>query len=304
MHHLLEYAKAAFWDRWHMLVLGGIVAAALIGPARDVTFPLIFAAELAFLGLISTNPRFQRSVDSRIGAVTQEQKENEARDRFNKLYNGLDPESQRLFRSLRERCQIITECVPHEVDSSVDAVSEWRAQGVNKLLWVYLKLLHTRMNLGRFLRTTDEKEVLEQEAKTRERLKSLASETGETQEKMRHSLEDTLATLEARKTNRVKAAENFEFVGLELDRISAKLTALSELAINRHDPALITTGVDEFAKSIESTEQTIGDLRAFTGLTVEDEEAPPIMQQKPETTAYAGSSPTRKSEDRKRVRGN
>jgi hypothetical protein len=280
MLRLIEYAKAAFMDRWHLLVLGGATAAALIGPARDVSFPLIFAAELVFLGVIATNPRFQRSIDARAGAVDNERKQYEATQRFNKLYFGLDSEAQRLFKALRQRCEIINEVVPHEVDEHIDKMEDWQAQGVNKLLWVYLKLLHTRMNLARFLKSTDEAEFLEMEKRTRERLQSLEKENSETKEKMRHSLEDTLATIDTRKLNLAKARENFEYVGLELDRISTKVTALSELAVNRQDPALITTGVDEFAKSVETTEQTIGDLRAFTGLSAEDEEAPAIMERR------------------------
>ncbi len=280
MHRLLAYAKAAFLDHWHLLVLGGLTCAALIGPMRDVSLPLICAAELIFLGTISTNPRFQRSVDARAGAVDNEKRQQEASERFNKLYYGLDAESQRLFKTLRQRCEIINEVVPRETDDKIGTMEEYQAQGVNKLLWVYLKLLHTRMNLQRFLKSTNEAEFLDMEKSARERLQSLEGDNTDTKEKMRRTLEDTLKTIDTRKANLAKARENFEYVGLELDRISTKVTALSELAVNRQDPGMITSGVDEFAKSVESTEETIGDLRAFTGLTVEDEVAPKIMERR------------------------
>ena len=56
---------------------------------------------------------------------------------------------------------------------------------------------------------------------------------------------------------------NYVCIELELERIAATLTALSELAMNCHDPALITREVDAFAVSVESTEQTIGDLLEY-----------------------------------------
>jgi DNA repair ATPase RecN len=159
-------------------------------------------------------------------------------------------------------------------------VSESQALGVNKLLWVYLKLLHTRMNLNKFLKSIDERDLDNQLAQSRSRIETVEKENGPSKEKMLHSLQDTLQTIQARKDNFRKAKDNFEYVGLELERIATKLTALAELAVNRQDPATITTGVDEVAKSVETTEQTIGDLRVFTGLTAEDEVAPQIMDRK------------------------
>jgi hypothetical protein len=280
MEKFLGYAKAAFLDRWHLLVLGAVTAFALISPVHlDVSLPLITAAEIAFLASIASNPRFQRSIDARTGAVDDARKQQIAEQRFNKLYYGLDADSQRLFSSLRHRCEILNEVVPHETDAT-DMVSESQALGVNKLLWVYLKLLHTRMNLNKFLKSIDERDLDNQLAQSRSRIETVEKENGPSKEKMLHSLQDTLQTIQARKDNFRKARDNFEYVGLELERIATKLTALAELAVNRQDPATITTGVDEVAKSVETTEQTIGDLRVFTGLTAEDEVAPQIMDRK------------------------
>src|SRR5579862_2758232 len=115
MDRFFGYAKAAFLDRWHLMVLGAVTAFALISPVHaDVSLPLIAAAEIAFLATISSNPRFQRSVNARLGAIDEERKQKDAEQRFNKLYYGLDVDSQRLFASLRHRCEIINEVVPHE----------------------------------------------------------------------------------------------------------------------------------------------------------------------------------------------
>ena len=96
-------------------------------------------------------------------------------------------------------------------------------------------------------------------------------------EKKRKSLEDTLATVAARRDNIKKARENHDFVTLELERIAAKLNGIAELAVNRQDPGLLSHDVDDVARSVQATEEAIGELQSFTGLTVDDVAAPEIL---------------------------
>jgi len=105
---------------------------------------------------------------------------------------------------------------------------------------------------------------------------------------MRRSVEETLKTHLTRRANFVKAQDNYEFIGLEMDRISAKLTALSEMSINRQDPSMITNEVDQVAHSVESTEQAIGELSMFAGISAEDEYAPQIVSRNEQRKAPVG----------------
>ena len=59
---------------------------------------------------------------------------------------------------------------------------------------------------------------------------------GPQDERIKHSLEDSVAAQELRLENYKKASENAEFVRLELDRIEAKIQALVESSVNRQDP--------------------------------------------------------------------
>ena len=121
------------------------------------------------------------------------------------------------------------------------------------------------------------------EEATRAKLDALPTEgSDDITEKKRRSLQDTLATATARYDNYKKAKNNYEFIDLELDRIAAKLTALSELAINRQDPTSITSEVDSVASSVESTEETINELHDITGISVDDTAAPPILTRAPQ----------------------
>ena len=59
-----KYIKTAFLNRWNLLAFaGGMTAAAITGPGFLVVAPLVLAAEVAYLGLLGTHPRFQKYVD-------------------------------------------------------------------------------------------------------------------------------------------------------------------------------------------------------------------------------------------------
>lgn len=279
--HFGTYLKAVFWDRWNLLFLGGALAATLIVGRPDILLPLAGAAELVFLTAVASNPRFQRSVEARAGAAAAARSATALLQRFNQLYYALASEAQEQFNQMRQRCEALRPAAQPDAVSSdrqMDAFAQSQVGGVNRLLWVYLKLLHTLATLDRFLKTTDEDEIINLEQTTRLRLEALPKEsTDEITVKKRRSLEDTLATATARRENLKRAKENHEFVQLELERIGAKLTALSEMAVNRQDPSQITNEVDDVARSVEGTEQAINELQSFTGLTKEDEQAPPIL---------------------------
>lgn len=279
MDKFLQYAKVAFYNQWHLLALGSLTMLSLIGPATLATLAMVAAGEILFMSMICTNPRFQRSVDAKIGDTEEQKKIKESQDRFERLYFGLDPESRRTFDELRERCEIISKNMAQD-HPTMDKISDWQSQGINKLLWVYLKLVNTRVSLTKFLKTMDDKQFDRMERDAKKKLETLGTDPAK--EKMRRSIEDTLKTLAARRANLIKAQDNYDFIGLEMDRITAKLTALSELSINRQDPSAISNEVDQVAGSVESTEQAIGELNQFAGISVDDDRAPDIVSRKEE----------------------
>ena len=278
--HFGSYLTAVFFNRWNLLMLGGATIAAFIAPHTDVLLALVAAAELTFITAVASNSRFQRSIDSQSTATDTAKSTEDLTRRFNQLYYSLDGPAQEDFNRLRARCDVLRNVPDSHAKSSdgIDAIASSQVKGVNRLLWVYLKLLHTRATLDAFLKSTDENSIKSLEHMTRQRIEALPKgDLDDITEKKKRSLEDTLSTVNARKDNLKRAKDNNEYVELELVRIAAKLTALSELAMNRQDPALITSEVDDVARSVESTEQAIGDLQVFTGLTAEDAEAPPIL---------------------------
>jgi chemotaxis protein histidine kinase CheA len=278
--HFGDYLKAAFTNRWNLLLLFGATVAAIIAPRTDIGLPLVLAVELGLITMLAANPRYQRLINSQHNADADQRVSQTMSKRFLELYQGLDEVARRQFETLRAKCEVLR---TGQDATSVTQFSDEQLSGVDRLLWVYLKLLHTRLKLQRFFRSTDKNEIENLEQSTRLRLDALPKESPEDiTVKMRRSLEDTLATAVARRDNLKRAQQNSEFVELELERIAAKLTAVSEMAINRQDPAQITHEVDDVARSVESTEQAIGELQMLTGLTTEDTEAPPILRTGPQ----------------------
>ena len=278
------YIKAAFTHRWNLLAFIGAAAAGAMSPAPDVVLPLVFAAEMLFLGLVATNPRFHRAVDAEQGAARAAEGAEVMRARFDELYRGLDPLLRKRFEELRVRCGVLAELAGKDPGSlGMDQVAQSQLGGVNKLLWVYLKLLHTKMTLERFFASIDTDELDRVEREAQRRLEELPKEPGhELAEKKRKSIEDTLTTVLARRANIKRAHENHEFVTLELERIGAKLSGISELAVNRQDPGLLTHDVDDVARSVEATEEAISELQVYSGLTAADFAAPEILSAPPQ----------------------
>lgn len=272
-----KYIAAAFKNRWNLLILGGAVVAALISGHADIALPLIAAAEIGYLGFLGTHPRFQYMLEANNTALLAAESETEMKARFVRLYEGLDQLSRTKFDELRTRCLVfasISQSNQAQNDRAVyDGIVDAQRAGANKLLWVYIKLLHTKMALERFFWQIDANEIDRLERESRELLDRLQTTEvgGAMAEKKRRSIEDLLATVNARRANIAKARENYEFVSIELQRIEAKLSGIAELAVNRQNPDMLSHDVDEVARSVEATEEAIGELHSLTGLALSDD---------------------------------
>ncbi len=277
------YVKAAFLEKWQLLFFGaGVVAASISGHA-DVGLPALFALELLLLTGLSTSARYQRHVDAMQGAAKLHADQSVMQQRYNWLFYGLSYPNQQRFEELRGRCEVLRELTVRDASTrgGLDATALAQLEGVNKLLWVYLKVLHTRQNLAGFLQSTDARELDRKIEELEGRLGELPADGDELQQRKRKTLEDTRQTIAARRDNLQRAKEREEFMSLELERIGAKLAGIAEVAMNRQDPAALTHDVDDVTRSVEATEAAIGELQSFTGLTEADAVAPPILGRQP-----------------------
>lgn len=278
-----DFLKAAFWQRWNLLYLFAACGVlAIFSSHAEAVLAFAGAGEAAILGSLVGNDRFRRLINSQTAAVENQRSSEQLAQRFNALYMGLSKDARNRFEALKKRCEVLrgTGLSEDEIAerSGIEKIQASQLQGVNRLLWVYLKLLHTHGALLNFLNDTDESEIEALEKAARARLAEIPENTEvAVDQKKRKSLEDTLASALSRRENLSHARENLEYVQLELARIASKVAALAEMTVARHDPDAITTEVDDAARSVETTEQAIGELRMFNGLTAEDVQAPRIL---------------------------
>lgn len=278
-----RYVKEAFMYRWNLLLFGGAAAAALLSPSPDIVLPLVAAAELAYLGGLTTLPRFQAAIDARARAEERGLSTGSAppaQDRQKKLADvlgSLEAERRNRFLRVRARCvemQRIANAVRGDTRDESGAAAELRTPALDRLLWVFLKLLLSQQALGRFLRAADGAAI---KAQLDELMAKQRAAEEKKDERILRSVTDSVATATLRLENYEKAKSNAEFVGVELDRIENKIQALTEMAISHQDPNELSIQVDAVAEGMSQTEETIRELQAITGLGSDTSEAPSIL---------------------------
>lgn len=276
-----EYLKEAFLFRWNLLFFLGGAAAAALTPLAPVLLPLVGAGELAYLaGLISV-PRFRAAIDAKVYASRPGATPTESAvppPSLTTMLNSLPSESRTRFERLHARCvemRGIAAGVRGTAGNQPTSAEEIRTPGLDRLLWLFLRLLLSKAALDRFLKTMDGQEI---STRLEDLRKSLAAAQAGGDERVVRSLQDSIAMGELRLDNFGRAKKNAEFVTVELDRIEGKIQALAEMAVNRQDPDFLSSQVDSAAESMRQTEKAVSELQHLTGLGEQLEEPPAILE--------------------------
>jgi hypothetical protein len=276
-----EYLKEAFLFRWNLLFFLGGTAAAALTPLAPVLLPLVGAGELAYLaGLISV-PRFRAAIDAKVHARQKGGAPATPAGPVPSLatmLSGLPSESRSRFERLHARCvemRGIAAGVRGTAGNQSGTAEDIRTPGLDRLLWLFLRLLLSKAALDRFLKTLDGQEI---STRLEELRKSLATAQAGGDERVVRSLQDSIAMSELRLDNFGRAKKNAEFVSVELDRIEGKIQALAEMAVNRQDPDFLSHQVDSAAESMRQTEKAVSELQHLTGLGEQLEEPPAILE--------------------------
>ncbi|MBN1344532.1 MAG: hypothetical protein JXQ73_17715 [Phycisphaerae bacterium] len=279
-----KYLRVAFRNRWNLLVFLGSLAFALISGQADVAVPLVLAGEVAYLGLLGTHPKFQRYVDAQEAKAAREglQAAVNPEETVRRILGALPKASVERFEHLRSQCAELRQLALEMRDpnrlGAPPPLEEMQLQGLDRLLWIYLRLLFTHHSLAQFLERTDEKRIQQDIDNLTRRLEGLAKDGGNVQQqRLRKALEDNLETSQTRLANFQKARDNHELVQVELDSLENKIRTLSELAINRQEPEFISGRVDQVVASMVQTEETMGELQFVTGLEMRDEAVPEML---------------------------
>jgi ribosomal protein L29 len=278
------YLKEAFLFRWNLLFFLGGLAGAAIAPLPDVTLPLLFAGELAYLTALTSLPRFRAAIDAKFHAAQgTAPAATTTAPSLVVMLAGLPGDLRRRFEELHGRCVEMRHlAVGVRGASGRDAGSaeEIRTPGLDRLLWLFLRLLMSKNALDRFLQTMSSEEIktrLEQLKKDLASAQQAVTGGAAGDDRIVRSLQDSVAMAELRLDNYDRAKKNAQFVSIELDRMESKIQALAEMAVNRQDPDLISSQVDSAAESMRQTEKAVSELQHLTGLADELQDPPPIL---------------------------
>ncbi|MFC1896048.1 hypothetical protein ACFL0Q_05245, partial [Thermodesulfobacteriota bacterium] len=148
------YLRAAFSWRWNLLAMGAGVVFSFLSRKPDVMLPLLTAMEIAYLGLLSTNARFRKSVEAR---HVKTDMETQRRQQLRRILSVLPRHDVERFDSIRERCATLNELARQFRGAGPDQdprLSDMHTDSLDRLLWMFLKLLYSKNALDRFLECT------------------------------------------------------------------------------------------------------------------------------------------------------
>ena len=278
-----EYVKHAFLFPWNLLVFVGGAALAAMSPHPDAFIPIVGALEIAYLTGLTAIPRFRTAIDAKIAARRRGDTDTPratgaSQQSLEKILESLPAPGLRRFLLLRQRCfemRSITSGIRGQADTASDSAESIRTPALDRLLYLFLRLLVSQNGLDRFLRSTSEKDLDAKLSDVRARLETAKAANDE---RVTRSLQDSLADAELRLDNYRKATKDAEFVAIELDRIETKIQALIEMGVSRQDPDYLSHQVTAAAESMQHTEAAVNQLQHLTGLADQIEEPPPILE--------------------------
>ena len=269
---IAEYAKRAFLYRWNLLAFLGASAIAIMSPFPDALLPIVAAAELIYLAGLVSNNRFRQAIDAEVHQASTQQTAATTQRSLHDVVAEFPFEARTRFEQLRSRCLEMRAIAQGVRGRQQPTGEDSNTQALDRMLWVFLRLLTSQQYLQRFLEKTNEVEIRNRMKEAEAKLQS----QGSTDERIKRSLEDSLLVQQQRLDNYSKAKLNLDYVRVELDRIEAKIQAITEAAVNRQDPDFLTSQIDSVSESMQSTEKAIDELQQLTGI-VDEMQAPPVI---------------------------
>ncbi len=276
-----RYLRAAFINPWNLLLFFGGIGLSVASGTQDVTAPLVMAAELVYMTALASMPRFRTAIDAKIAKEERGAEATitpDAASTLQRMIASLPNTALRRFLSLRQRCYEMRDIAAGvrgqtQPEGSL-AADAMRSSSLDRLLYLFLKLLVSQAGLERFLNTTSDRELELRLADVQARLADAQSRNDE---RIVRSLQDSVADGTLRLENYRKSMKDAEFVNVELDRIETKIRALVEMAVSRQDADALSVQVTAAADSMKQTEEAVNHLQHLTGLESGLEEPPPIL---------------------------
>lgn len=224
---------AVSWNKV-LLVLAGI-----LGFGNPGFWLLGIAGELAYLYVSATSPRFRALVR----AKKLEAGRRTAEEQVERWLEELSPNRKLRFAALRASCLEIQRVYETLRPGGLSVVDEQRWQGLDQLLWVYLRL---SVSLELLEKQTDRLDPVELQDEIRALRQELEA-TPSASEALRKSRQSLLELKERRLANLGRAAEARQVFTSELQRIEQQVELLREEAAIARNAEHLSTRIDSVA---------------------------------------------------------
>ncbi|MCU0287173.1 MAG: hypothetical protein MUF15_12360 [Acidobacteria bacterium] len=276
--NFFDYVKAAFHQKGNIPGLGlmpvnkmMLTAAVILGFWNPGFWFLGIAGEALYLWLMASNKNYQNVVQ---GTRLNRQKEAWGEKQL-QLLQSLDGPSRERYQRLAENCYSILKITGSNWQDQESASKDLRVSGLNKLLWMFTKLLSSRLRIEAIISRTSPEE-LEKEIQQISR----KMETQPESSPLRRSLQGTLDIQKRRLENLLKAMESLEVVKVELDRIEKQAALLKEEASVSSDPELVSIRLDGVMDSLSGTSQWMSEQDELFG-SMEESSMPDQLLYRP-----------------------
>jgi hypothetical protein len=275
-----DYVKAAFHRQVPLPLLGGmpankmaLAAFGVLGIANPGFWFLGAAAELTYLGLLSSSARFQKLVQGERLAEKASSHDAQVRRAFQRL----SPPSQARYRDLVDETRQILGLGVSEGGSEV--LQGWRTGNLNELLRLFMRLLTSREQILSTQSRVDRARLEEAISGLRARV-----EATEPDGPLSRSLQATLSIQEKRLENLDTARQNLAVIDAELERIEKQVRLIREESAVSGGPERLSARLDAVSSTLTETSKWMDqhdDL--FSSLDVEEAALPtlPTLPQEP-----------------------
>jgi len=231
-----RYLKAAFLATLHLPLLGNIpvnlfafVGCMILGFGHPGFWLLGLGLETAYLFSLATNPRFRRAIDTQVEMKNLQGAEVKRRNLIEKLNSAA---RKKLEAAEAKSRQILQTLRDHEAE---EYVVLGNVEALNKLIWVYIKLLFART----ILESAGSASATDSALQTQ--LESLQREVSDEgiPITVRQSKLATLEILEKRLENVARRRHSWREIESDLERIEAQLDlGLENAAIRDREHAV------------------------------------------------------------------
>jgi len=235
-----RYLKAAFFAGVDVPALGrlpvnilALVALGILGVGQPAFWFLGAGLETAFLFSLAFNKRFQKVVD----AENLQLSSSDAWAKRQALIRLLPQESQQRLLAFKKKGDEVLQVYRNQ--QAENFVVDTSREAVERLEWVYLKLLVARHHLLSVGNSETEDKLEAKIAKLQEDLKA-----GQDSPSLRNSKAATLAILKKRLANVGRREESLEEIDSDLTRVEAQLDLILENASMQGKPEAISTDIE------------------------------------------------------------